>query len=527
MNFPFRNSRVAPPYRHRLVAMGDSLAQGFQNGGVFRTDLSFPRLLADAMGKDTRFDTPSFIAQGGIPLNLEALVRGIEERYGPEVSWTESLGVSRELFTTLKRIKRYWEGRQRPLAVQRDTPWHLQAIWGFAVSDSWMMTEKRATDFIRSQRNNYSVFSVLPDHAMYTTARIVLNPSFTEPGSDHSMLDNVEWFSENGGIENLICCLGHNNVIGAASDLSIRYSEDSDLSSFFADRKCTVYRPEHFKKELIVLYEKLASLNIKRVFVPTLPLVSIAPIIRGVNLDGSPPRDGYYDYYTRFWIWDDDFTPEMHPHLSRSQVIELDELTRMYNEEIEHQADRYGFHVVPVSRYVEAIATRRNGLRHGGSAGIKYLFPTALKRELSKLETTKHLPEHLPLSTEFFRLNPVSGHVDRGGIFSLDGLHPTTIGYGLIAQIYYRAMQEAGVRFDAELDWERIVREDTLITQPPRILINLREALQYLALDRNELLTRLGKGLLDEFMELVNPGIRNPETIPSDRRPSPQNGSAS
>lgn len=527
MNIPFRKSRVTPTYRHRLVAMGDSLAQGFQNGGIFRTDLSFPRLLADSLGKDTRFDTPSFIAQGGIPLNLEALVRGIEERYGPEVSWTESLGVSKDLFMTLRRIKRYWEGKYRPLTAKRESPWHLQAVWGFAISDSWMMTERRAADFIASQRNNYSVFSVLPDHAMYTTARIVLNPSFEGPGSDHCMLDNVEWFSEHGGIENLICCLGHNNVIGAASDLSIRYSEDSDLSAFFADRSCTVYRPEHFKKELIVLYEKLASLNIKRVFVPTLPLVSIAPIIRGVNLDGSPPREGYYDYYTRFWIWDSDFNPGIHPHLTRSQVMELDELTRMYNAEIETQAERYGFHIVPVSHYVEAIATRRNGLRAGDHAKVRYLFPSALKKELAKLETTRHLPEHFPVSTEFYRLDPRNGLLARGGIFSLDGLHPTTIGYGLIAQIYYRAMQEAGVRFESELDWERIVREDSLITQPPRILINLRDALQYLSLDRNELFTRLGKGLLEEFMEWMSPGIHTPERILSDTRPFPQSRSIS
>lgn len=527
MNFPFGKSRLASTHRHRLVVMGDSLAQGFQNGGIFRTDLSFPHFLAESLGKDTTFDTPSFIAQGGIPLNLEALVRGIEERYGPEISWSESLGVSRELFTTLKRIKRYWEGRYRPLKIPRETPWHLQAVWGYAISDSWMMTEKRAAEFIRTQRNNYSVFSVLPDHAMYTTSRIVLNPTFDGPGSSNSMLDNVEWFSEHGGIENLICCLGHNNVIGAASDLKIRYSEDSDLSAFFANRACTVYRPEHFKKELIVLYEKLASLKSKRVFVPTLPLVSITPIMRGVNLDGSLPRGGYFDYYTRFWIWDDDFNPEIHPRLTRSQVIELDEITRVYNAEIAKQADRFGFHLVPVSQYVEAIATRRNGIRASEYSKLRSLFPTGLKRELAKRETTRHLPQDYPVGTDFYRLDPISGHLTKGGIFSLDGLHPTTIGYGLIAQIYYRTMQQAGVTFESELNWERIVSEDSLITNPPRILINLRDALQYMALDRNELLTRLGKGLLEEFMELVNPGARTLGMNPSDKHPSPQSESIS
>lgn len=494
------------PDRHALVAMGDSLALGFQNGGIFRSDLSFPAMIARAMDPQPAFETPSFVMQGGIPLNLEVLVRGLEDRYGQQISWNESMAVATHLFTTLRRIKQHWEGRRRTLSIERNRPWHLQAVWGFAMNDAWMVNERHAREFIESQRNSYSVFSVLPDHAMYTTARMVLNPSFAPEGAERCMLDNVEWFARNGGIENLICCLGHNNVVRATSELRIRYSEADDLGAYHAQRRCTVYRPEHFRQEASVLFEKLAGMRIRRVFVPTLPLVTIPPVMRGVNLDGSPPRDGLYDYYTRFWIWDDDFDPERHPHLTRGQAVELDVLVRDYNAILAELADRFGFHLVPVSRFVEAAARRRKRHRLRRHRRIDGLFPPGLVQALQEHDATRHLDPSHPLTTDFFQLDPDTGWMRRGGIFSLDGLHPTTVGYGLIADIYKRTMQQAGVRFAHDLDWPAIVSEDTLLTRPPALLANLREVLQFLGMDRNEIFTKLGVGLLEQFLELFGRG---------------------
>ena len=514
-----RFSLTRRPEKHALVAMGDSLALGFQNGGIFRSDLSFPAMIARSMDPQPAFETPSFVMQGGIPLNLDVLVRGLEERFGPEISWNESMAAATYLFTTLRRIKQHWEGRKRPLAVRRERPWHLQAVWGFAMNDAWMMTERHAREFIETQRNSYSVFSVLPDHAMYTTARMVLNPAFRDDLADRCMLDNVEWFARDGGIENLICCLGHNNVVRATSDLRIRYSEAGDLGAYHAQRRCTVYRPEHFRQEAHVLFEKLAAMRIRRVFVPTLPLVTIPPVMRGVNPDGSPPREGLYDYYTRFWIWDEDFDPERHPHLTRGQAVELDTLVRDYNAILAELARRYGFHLVPVSKFVEAAARRRKRHNRQRHRRIDGLFPPGLVQALQAHEATRHLDPDHPLTTDFFRLDPASGLMDRGGIFSLDGLHPSTVGYGLIADIYRRTMQKAGVRFARDLDWPGIVAEDTLLSRPPALLVNLRDVLQFLGMDRNEMLTRLGKGVLEQLLELVGSGDSAAAALQSTLRP--------
>jgi hypothetical protein len=68
-----------------------------------------------------------------------------------------------------------------------------------------------------------------------------------------------------------------------------------------------------------------------------------------------------------------------------------------------------------------------------------------------------------------------------GGLFSLDGVHPTTIAYGVIAQEIINLMSRAGVTFYApdgrtpreapvSVDFARLLRRDTLISDPPASL---------------------------------------------------------
>jgi hypothetical protein len=72
------------------------------------------------------------------------------------------------------------------------------------------------------------------------------------------------------------------------------------------------------------------------------------------------------------------------------------------------------------------------------------------------------------------------GHRTGGGLFSLDGVHPTTIGYGIIAQEFINVMCRAGVEFrhpngtprpgPIRVDFDRLIRLDTLLTKPPGYL---------------------------------------------------------
>lgn len=485
-------------YKHKLVAMGDSMAQGFKNGGIYRTDLSFPAILAKSLGSSVVFDLPSFSAQAGIPINLEVLVRGLAEKYGKEITLGDSIGAVAEIYKTLRRVKSYWEGQLKSLKVDRDTPFHNQAIWGFSISDTMLMKEQYCRNFIKENKVEYSVFNVLPDHAMYITARMVLNPSFGLEFENNSMLDNVALLHEDGGVENLIVCIGHNNIVGAITNLKIVYSEESDVLAHYADRKCTVFRPEHFEKELRTLYEKISALEIKRVFVPTIPYVTIPPAIRGVNVDKSKPTRGYFDYYTQFWIWDEDFDPEKHPHLTRDQAIELDQVVDRYNEIIRTVAAEFDFCVVHVHKYVNSAARRRLG-----SEKISP-FPPAFIQTLQQNEKTSYLVDDsgkIRLSTDYLRLNKKTGRIDRGGIFSLDGLHPSTVGYGLIANIYKMSMEKRGVDFENPIDWNFVIENETLITDPPPLLHNLQMLLKFLSLENHDRITFLGKNLLQLILE--------------------------
>lgn len=495
-------SKPNPSPEHKLVVIGDSISQGFQNGGIYRTGLNFPNFLRNCWDPAPDFNQPSFTAQAGIPLNLEVLTRGLGDEFGNTIEWTEYLPAITHLYSTLKRVKKYWEGQTKALGTNREIPFHNQSVWGFAMNDAWMVTEENSRKHIEMKEDTYSVFDMLPDHAMYTTARMVLNPSFGNRFGHHSAIDNAEYLQNKGGIENLILTMGHNNIIGAVSDLRYVLSEEEDLYELPPQRKYTVYRPEHFEEEYRTLAEKVSKIGAENVITQTIPYATIPPVTRGVNEDRSrEDHSGYFDYYTRFWVWDKDFNPDVHPHLTKEQAIELDQHVDSYNEIIREVAQEYGWITVPFNKYVSGIARRRLG----GNQQIPY--PKNFRKALQDNPLTEHLianPDDPGLSTDYLRVDEETGKVFKGGIFSLDGIHPTTIGYGLIAHLYKETMEEHGIQFDQSLNWEHIIENDTLVTNPPDLLVELRHLLRFLSLDRQEKLSVVGNGLLNQMMNLFS-----------------------
>ncbi|SMO90827.1 hypothetical protein [Gracilimonas mengyeensis] len=487
--------------KHKLVVIGDSLSQGFNNGGIYRTDINFPALLHRCFEPKPRFDQPSFTAQTGIPLNLEMLVRGLSEEFGDEVNWKELLPAAGYTVKTLKRIKKYWEGGLKDLSVERDTPFHNQSVWGFNISDSWVVNERNSREHIQNNPERFTVFDMLPEHAKFTTARLVLNPPLKEELETRSQIDNAQALADDGGIDNLIVCLGHNNMIAAITDLKIIWTEDDNLEVFPGQRKHTVYRPEHFEQQYRKLAHKISALGAKRVFVPTLPYVTIPPVIRGVNSDLSEKHEGYFDYYTRFWIWDEDFDPEKHAFLTKEQAMELDATMDEYNHIIKKVADEYGWHVVPMAKNVAGLARRRLG------GELVRDLPRGLAKALKNKESTAHLVDEngeVHLTTDYLRLDE-NKKIYKGGIFSLDGLHPTTIGYGLMANVYLKTMARAGVDFEHPINWDEVVSEDSLISNPPKLLSELRHVLRFLAMGHQERFFKIGKNVLGQAMEMVSP----------------------
>ena len=488
--------------KHKLVVIGDSISQGFQNGGIYRTDLNFPNFLRNCWEPAPDFEQPLFTAQAGIPLNLEVLARGLSDEFGDSIEWQEYLPAVTHLYSTLRRVKRYWEGKIKPLEKQRDLPYHNQSVWGFAMNDAWMVTEENSAQHIKKQPETYSIFDMLPDHAMYVTARLVLNPSLNEKFRSHTQIENAQYLQDNGGIENLIVTMGHNNIIGSVSDLKFVLSEEEDLRKFPSERDYTVYRPEHFEREYRTLAEKVSKIGAERVITQTIPYATIPPVSRGVNEDKSREgHTGYFDYYTRFWVWDKDFDPDRHEHLTKEQAISLDQHVDEYNQIIRDIADEYGWITVPLNRYVSGIARRRLG------GNIRIPYPEPFKEAMKRNPNTEHLvadSENPKLSTDYLRIDEETGKVYKGGIFSLDGIHPTTIGYGLIAHVYKETMEEHGISFDKPLDWDHIISSDSLVTDPPYLLVELRNFLRFLSLGRQEKLSVVGNGLLNQLMNVFS-----------------------
>src|SRR5699024_3615832 len=128
--------------------------------------------------------------------------------------------------------KKYWEGKIVNLAQdQGDGPYHNQSIWGASMNDSWLITQHKTQEYINNFPDKNSIFEMLPNHSMYTTAGLVLNPSMEEQFSRATQLKNIRYLQAHGGIENLLVTLGHNNIIGAVTNLKFIYSEPDDLES--------------------------------------------------------------------------------------------------------------------------------------------------------------------------------------------------------------------------------------------------------------------------------------------------------
>jgi hypothetical protein len=82
----------------KLFTVGDSISQGFMSLAAARTDLSYSTLIARAMGLKLGewYSYPEWAA-GGLPLNLEVIVRLLTRRYGSDLSIFEALGVLQRL----------------------------------------------------------------------------------------------------------------------------------------------------------------------------------------------------------------------------------------------------------------------------------------------------------------------------------------------------------------------------------------------------------------------------------------------
>jgi len=493
---------------HRLVCLGDSVTQGFKSGAIFEPNLSFPAIIAREMGlAEAKFRHPAFSGEGGLPINIEHLLRRLDREFGRGVRPWEIPLAAIQLRRWMDRIEDYWERGAGNEPLPHGGPHQNLAVWGFEMQDAYQLSAGLCEEIIDGPSDAWLV--QVPEYAMYRTARRVLNPTHSTRREDleATQLQRAAELARDGGIENLIVFLGGNNVLSTVTRLRLEESTDEDLEQIDPrGRKATLYRPEHFDELLKRLMGKLEALGdnggrVDRIFWGTVPPVTIPPVTNGVggrmasagNLQSPYGSDDdprwfrrYFEAYTRPWVSASAFREREDPHLRGAEIIRIDQVIARYREILKRRVREHNeargraglpedWLVVDTHWALERIAYRR------------YLEDPSVPPPPGWSRYQMPEPYHrAKLDTRFLRAR--EGKRVAGGLFGLDGVHPTTAGYGLVAQEFIDVMEGAGVPFfhgdgrtprssPIAVDFERVMQLDSLIENPPQTLDDLWEKL--------------------------------------------------
>jgi hypothetical protein len=457
------------------VTIGDSLTQGFMSGAVHRTDLSWPAITAFELGLTAeQFTFPTYewpSGPGGLPLDLERLAREVDRRFGSRLDILETFRAAPWLRSYMDRIEDYWERGPGSDPPADGRPFHNTAVYGWDLLDPQLADEAAVRERLAARPHDDFLDQLVEHHAARAAWPVLHRAAQGDPA--RSVLDAVTELADEG-LETLVVMLGSNNALGTVLSLEPAWTPAGYADLSLEDRLgaragCNVWRPSAFAADWRDLAARLRTIRAQHVIIATVPSVTIAPIARGTNKKVRPDSR-YFAYYTRPWITDEDFDPRYDPYLTVDEVRAIDSAIDSYNETIiaTVRAARVAgldWYLFDLGGLLDRLATRRyvNSPWTQPAWWEPYELPAALRRL-----------DPVP-NTRFFRSGP-GGRTD-GGLFSLDGVHPTTIGYGILAQEVIKVLRVAGVEFrdrhgdprpdPVDVDFERLLRADTLVSSPP------------------------------------------------------------
>ncbi|WP_437285871.1 hypothetical protein [Sorangium sp. So ce406] len=462
----------------KLFTLGDSISQGLMSLGVARTHLAYSTWIARALGVDVGdgFSSPAYRVPDypahGLLLDLEVVLRRLYLAFGSRIEGLEWASFVTEINRVLDVAEDHYE-RGEGAGPYRggSVPWfHNVSVYGFDVADAWLVTPALCEKRIAAAPGAGDGFLHVPSASFYRTALRVLNPSRDPRLDGFSQLDWLAHHARGEGVESLLLWLGPNNAVGSAILLSIAATEDRPdrrpVSLSFDERtraQWNLWMPDDFVAEYGELLDRIDTIMRRnehpgwRVFVANVPHVTIAPIAAGVG-DPVPGSPRYFPYYT--------YPPLAQgprlvkagaPHLTEMDARFIDATVDACNAQIaalieernaRHRARRY--HLVDISGHLDRLAYRRSG------GEPTYEFPAYFKDRVAA-----------PMDTRYYHVDR-AGRRKAGGIVSLDGVHPSVIGQGLLAHEFLKVMKAAGVEgADPDrLPWPRIVASDTLYQDP-------------------------------------------------------------
>lgn len=450
---------VAP---HRLVVLGDSLSHGFKHGAVFDTHLSWPAVLARAMGiEDFRYPTYDGPATApGLPLNIEALARALEDAL--PTTWVDVLGDVQAALAArrlMDQIEDHWERGSSAEPPPPGAPLnHNLAVWGFDLRDALSKTAGRCRAAIAAAGSDDQILAQIPSAPGERSALRTLAGA----ADDEAAID-VAGRLGTEGIDTLIVALGANNVLGTVLSFDLRWSEEG-YDDPDRKRAFNAWRPEHFAAEYDELVRRVDAIGARRVVLWTVPHVTIAPMLKGVG--EKMPASRYFPRYTRPWIDDRMFDARRHPCITGDQARIIDSTIDQYNRAIEAHVRAKRLHegkdwlLFDAAGILDRLAYRRYVLdpRSRPDWWTPYELPEAYLR-LSPVPDTRHFHAD------------VLGRI-HGGLIGMDHIHPTTIGYGIVAHELLGILRRAGadVPAGAGIPFQELVEADTAIQRPPATL---------------------------------------------------------
>jgi lysophospholipase L1-like esterase len=326
---------------------------------------------------------------------------------------------------------------------------------------------------------------------MYRTARRVLNPGDDAERATETQVKTLarlaaESRAGGNGIDALLLWLGANDALGTVLTLEVRdmADETKPIPKHPVKRlDWNLTSEAQFEADVRALVAGVSSAlagHSTRIFVGTVPHVTIPPITTGVgHFDGK-----YFDHYARFFVSQENFQPLLHKSLTRDQAKLIDARIDAFNAILARAVDdanaaetrrrarsRRSWHVVDCCGVLDELAVKRQGLTDQPEQ--------ALVRYYAKRGVTDHpllrlspIPSILKLQTD------EHGRRTGGGLMSLDGVHPSTIGYGLVAEVFLAAMQQAGVpdADPARVPWDDVITNDPVLQRPPRLWDDVLQA---------------------------------------------------
>ncbi len=463
----------------KLVAIGDSLTQGVQSGAISKPQLSYPALIAEVMGLQVQSDfrVPTFCGDG-IPLNIKCLLTFITQEVGPNIikdgKWGTLLGSIRKY---LNQVEYYYERGPGADPACYGGVYHNLAVSGFRVYDSYKVDSEYCYKQYRENKwwQIKNDFFQVPSAPTYRIAQRVLNPKRNPDRKNWTQIDNLKYLNDHeGGVDNLILFLGANDCLATVVKLDMKDMKGKRWVSNDPEKRHKKYNltdPEVFKDNYAEMVERISDVISEKtkVFVGNVPHVTIPPITQGIG-ETSQADNGktYYERYIPCFLKRDKFIGLRDEEFKTEEVQRIDDRIDEFNASIEsiitNVPERGSWHVVDICGLLDELAVKRQNTERAPDKPLKDLLGSNHPL-LAELEPTPSV----------LRFEMEGTQRTNGGLFSLDCFHPTTIGYGLIAETFLREMESKkveGTKLTGEKRkefWQRIIKKDPLMSSPPAL----------------------------------------------------------